>query len=118
MRGGGGNAPAYSAPRALAASALEKTGDAGAVALHGAGEVLAEKALDALRVADRAIEERDLSRVGPRPHRAVANSFRRIRIEHRDARRIGAKKPRTARLLLEESSDGSEQIDSRRHTSS
>jgi len=101
------------ASRALAAGALEEVGDAGAVALHGAGEVVAEEAFDAVGVAGGRIEERHPAGIGPGPDGAVANAFGRIGIEHGDARRVGAEHAGAARLLSDEASDGREQIEGR-----
>ena len=70
------------APGALSARAFEKARDARAVALHGAREVVTEKAFDAFRVARRRIEERHPAGIGPSPYRAVADALGRTGIEH------------------------------------
>ena len=94
----------------LAAGAFEEGGDACAVALHGAREIVAEKPPDTVGVALWRIEERDPTRVGPAPHGAVADAFGRFGIENREAGRIGPKQARRARLFLDEARDRGEQI--------
>jgi hypothetical protein len=98
---------------ALAARALEEAHDARAIALHGAREVGTKKALDALGVADGRVEEAHPSCVGPSPHRAAADPFGRVAIEHRDAGGVGAEQPGAARLLTNEASHRREQIERR-----
>ena len=99
------------APWALAARALEEGQDARAVALHGAREVRAEEAFHTLGVADGRIEEGHPSGVGPGPHRAVADPFGRIGVEHGDAGGVGTEQAWGSRLILDEPGDGGEQVD-------
>ena len=106
------------AARSLAAGALEEGRDARAVALHGAREVRAEEALHALGVADGRVEEGHPSRVGPSPHRAVADPLGRGGIEHGDAGGVGAEQAGTARLLGDEPSDRREQVERGRDAAS
>jgi hypothetical protein len=63
------------AARALAADVLEGACDAGAFALHHAGEVGAEEVANAPRVARGRVDERDPARVGPALDGAVANAL-------------------------------------------
>ncbi|WXB19712.1 hypothetical protein LZC94_21110 [Pendulispora albinea] len=99
------------AARPLAARALEERRDAGAVALHGAREVVTEESFYTLRVAARRIKERDPSRVGPTPHRRRTNALGRRRIQDGDRRGVGAEQAGGPRLLLDHPSDGREEID-------
>src|ERR1019366_6604616 len=106
------------APRSLAAGAFEESRDARAIALHGAREIGAEKALHALGVADGRVEEAHPSRVGPSPHRAVANPLRRTGIEHGNAGGVRTEQAGTARLLLNEPRDRREQVERSRDAAS
>jgi hypothetical protein len=82
-----------------------------------AREIFSEEAFDAVGVARRRIEERHPARVGPGPHRAVADALGRIAIEHGDAGGIGAEQAGSSRLVFDESSDWGEQIDRGRDAS-
>src|ERR1700733_3881307 len=99
------------APRAPASYALEERGDAGAVALDGAREVLAEKTPGAVRGAARRIEEGHPARVGPAPHGARADACGHTGIQDGDRGGIRAQQSRGAGLDLDERGDGREQID-------
>src|SRR5204863_5404167 len=102
----------------LPTSALDERGDARPIALHGAAEVVAEEATYAIRVAARRVEERHPARVGPGPHRTGADPVGHLGVQDGDAGRVGAEQPGSARLLGDEASDGSDQVDVRRDTAS
>src|SRR5450432_1549487 len=106
------------AARSLAAGALEEGRDARAIALHGAREVRAEKTLHALGVTDGRVEEGHPSRVGPSPHRAVADPLGRAGIEHRDAGGVGTEQAGAARPLGNEPCDRREQVERGRDAAS
>ncbi len=99
----------------LATRALEERHHAGAVALHGAGEVVAQEAPHAVRVGARCIEEDHPACVGPAPHGAAADASGRRGIEHRDTGGVRAEQPWRTRLVLDERCHRTEHVDSRGH---
>ena len=101
------------ATRALATGALDAVGDAGAIALHGAREIIAEEIANALPVSVCGKEEAHPARVGPGPDGAGADAFGGTRIEHWNAGGVGAEVTRGAGHGGNESSHRHEQVDVR-----
>ncbi len=60
---------------ALATGALDAVGDAGAIALHGAREIIAKEIAHTLPVSVRGKEEAHAARVGPGPDGTGADAF-------------------------------------------
>src|SRR5260221_4289893 len=101
------------AARPFSTCPLDAIGDARAVALNGAGHVIAEEVAHALGVAVRRVEEADPASVGPTPHGAGADAIGDARIEHGDAGGVRTEVAGGSSLLGDEIGHGLEQVDVR-----
>jgi transposase len=80
------------------------------------GPILAcEKLREQHEVSALRVREPHPARVGPAPHGAVADALRRVRVEHGDARGVGAEQPGAAGLPGDERGDGHDHVDVDRH---